>query len=791
MEKETFIIDRSKLPLNVYKVLTFDNKLDVRKVRKLAYYLESEFGGYWINHKLDIVSNKKISEKELYEFTIKIRNLDDFRNLDKIIPENNDDYVFSTYHTLYDLCVIEEILFPGTRKYIEEIISKKYTSRETIIEEIISKEYTSEVGNGFYLKRRVYFEVIKNELNIFLENDMVYKGSVEYFYEINKEKIHLVSVRDKFFPRVKGKIVDFIGKMESYREKLINLAHPKRIKIYKNIPDEEWVVLIETYDGNKLMYPASELEIVAEENFKIGQFKIGQIINILLYNTNNVVINEIATILARNGYIYEIQIMPDEIPDILKLDIENVVFFDIEALKDKKFIYTIGVMDSNENVKQWFIDSEEDEKRALIEFAQFTKNNKGKIFIGYNSEDFDKPLLSDLFEKYGLSLPPNFIVRDLFNEVIADPPKKIKFLGDKGLKYISEYLGYTPNEELEIIDGIFVRDYYNRYVKEKDIEKKEKIKEQILLYNREDLKRTKYVFQKLKEILEEGGKKAQEKLVTVVKNNRKKDDLTKIFLVEEKTEKILNRIGIYSLDDLISYKPERIKNKLKEITSKWIIKHTGIPIELIYYYAKSLYENRIITRKKIPVPDLLYLKNVKFIDLEYVPEEAFIFTIGIMDMDGNVYQYFIENEKEERETIIKFLEESKGITFIGYSSNSADRAILEKCLEKHNLSFSFEIFEIRDIYKEVIDTRSVNKQKIFFPLKNQGLKSISEYLGYIPNKKIEIIDGMDVVYKFKFYRQTKDPKIKNQILLYNEEDLKRLAYVFNKLNEILRKKFQI
>ena len=773
MEKETFIIDRSKLPLNVYKVSTFENKLNVRKVRKLAYYLESEFGGYWINHKLDIVSNKKISEKELYEFTIKIRNLDDFMNLDKIIPENNDDYVFSTYHTLYDLCVIEEILFPGTRKDIEEIISKKYVA-----------EYISEVGNGFYLrshlKRRVYFEVIKNEINIFLENDMVYRGSIEYFYEINKEKINLVSVRDKFFPRVKGKIVDFIGKMESYREELINLAHPKRIERYKNIPDEEWVVLIETYDGNKLMYPASELEIVTEENFEIGQI------------INKIVINEIARVLAMKGYIYEIQIMPGEIPDILKLDIENVVFFDIEALKDKKFIYTIGVMDSNENVKQWFIDSEEDEKRALIEFDQFTKNNKGKIFIGYNSEDFDKPLLSDLFKKYGLSLPPNFIVRDLFNEVIvsslneviAGSTKKIKFLGDRGLKHISEYLGYIPDEKLEIIDGIFVRDYYNRYVKEEDIEKKEKIKEQILLYNREDLKRTKYVFQKLKEILEEGDQKAKEKLAEVVKNNRKKDDLTKIPLVGDKTEKILNRIGIYSLDDLISYKPEQLKNKLKEMTSKWIIK-PNIPIELIYYYAKALYENRIFIRKKIPVPDLLYLKNVKFIDLEYVQskkeEEVFIFTIGIMDMDGKVEQYFIENEEEEREAIIKFLEENKGITFIGYSSNNADKNILNKCLKKHRLSFSFEI---KDIYREVINTENVKKQKIFFPLKNQGLKSISEYLGYIPNKKI---DGMDVVYKFKFYRQTKDPKIKNQILLYNEEDLKRLAYVFNKLKkEILK-----
>jgi uncharacterized protein YprB with RNaseH-like and TPR domain len=762
MEKETFIIDRSRLPLKIYKVLTFGIRLNLAK---LAYYLESEFGGCWISYKhFDIIiSNKKVSEKELNEFVLKIRNLDDFKNLNNIMIENNDNYFFSTYYTLYDLRIVEEILFPGTIRDIEEILEK------------YAKKYADKIDNDFYLKIRVYFEVEKNELSIFLKSDIVYKGSVEDFYKRNKEKISFVSVRDKYIPGVEGKIIDFIGKMESYREELINLTHPQKIKRYKNIPDEEWVVLIKTYYDSELLYPISDLEIVKEDGFKENNFEEKQIIE------------EIARVLARKGYIYEIQ--PGEIPDILMLDIENVVFFDIEALKDKEFIYTIGVMDNNENVKQWFIDSEEDEKRALIEFAQFTKNNKGKIFIGYNSEDFDQPLLSALFEKYGLSLPPNFIVRDLFYEVIAYPPKKIKFLGGKGLKYISEYLGYTPNEELEIIDGVFVRDYYNRYVKEEDIEKKEKIKEQILLYNREDLKRTKYVFQKLKEILKEGDKKAQEKLAEVVKNNRKKDDLKKIFLVEEKTEKILNRIGIYSLDDLVSHKQEKIKNKLKEMTSKWIIK-PNIPIELIYYYAKALYENRIFIRKKIPVPDLLYLKNVKFIDLEYVPEEAFIFTIGIMDLDGNVYQYFIENEKEEKETIIKFLEESKGITFIGYSSNSADRAILKKCLEKHNLSFSFEI-EIRDIYKEVIDTRSVKKQKIFFPLKNQGLKSISEYLGYIPNIEIKISEGWEVLEKFKLYRKTRDPEIKNEILLYNEEDLKRLAHVFNKLNEILRKKFQI
>jgi hypothetical protein len=83
-QKRKFAMDRSKLPLNVYKALTFENK-PIMNLRKLAYYLESEFGGYWIKHISDIVSNKKVSEKELNEFTLKIRNLDDFKDLDKII----------------------------------------------------------------------------------------------------------------------------------------------------------------------------------------------------------------------------------------------------------------------------------------------------------------------------------------------------------------------------------------------------------------------------------------------------------------------------------------------------------------------------------------------------------------------------------------------------------------------------------------------------------------------------------------------------------------------------------
>ena len=109
-------MDRSKVNLNVYKALTFENKPRIN-IRKLAYYLESEFGGYWIKHKLDIVSNKKISEKELYEFTIKIRNLDDFKDLDKIMIENNDNYVY-----ILKLKEMSLIYFLNPIKFIKEAL---------------------------------------------------------------------------------------------------------------------------------------------------------------------------------------------------------------------------------------------------------------------------------------------------------------------------------------------------------------------------------------------------------------------------------------------------------------------------------------------------------------------------------------------------------------------------------------------------------------------------------------------------------------------------------------------
>ena len=500
--KKRFFLHRNKINLNinVYKVVASKNKKSTIDLRELAYILEVAFKGCWINYKFDIISNVRVPENILLSFSDKLRNwLESFKNLKKIIRKYDSLYSFSTYHTLYDFRIIKEILFPVAGQQIEEVVEKS----------------TYDINSDFCVKRRIYFEIDRNEIVISIKPDIVYKGNLEDFYKKNKEKIQFILVRDKCFPNVMGEVVEFVGNMKLYREKLVSLAHPKRVKRYKSIPDEELVALIKTNEGNKLIYPISELEIIPKNVFEVIprediEDKVKRI-----SDENVELLNAVAEILANNDYIYSRGIfIPSRISNahILNLDIENLVFFDIEALKDKNFIYVIGVMDSNENIKQWFINSEKNEKKALLEFAQFISDNKEKIFIGYNSDKFDIPLLKKLFKKHKLKLPSCFITRDLFKEALSNynyPPffEKFYFLGNKGLKYISEFLGYIPDRELKITSGILVGRYYKQYIREKNKKRKKELKNQILLYNKEDLKRTKYVFQKLKEIVEIYNKK--------------------------------------------------------------------------------------------------------------------------------------------------------------------------------------------------------------------------------------------------------------------------------------------
>lgn len=194
-------------------------------------------------------------------------------------------------------------------------------------------------------------------------------------------------------------------------------------------------------------------------------------------------------------------------------------------------------------------------------------------------------------------------------------------------------------------------------------------------------------------------------------------------------------------------------------------------------YAKALHEGKVIVDGALAFP----LLDAFIIDLEYDndKERPFVFTVGVMTPGGEVKQWFCEDEKYEKKAIEEFIALCSNNACVGYSSSSADLPTLRKIAKKHGLWV--EGVKIFDIYSEVVFTQDPRKQRVFFPLKHPGLKSVSEFFGYREPPGLAIHDGLLALGAFHRYLETKDERVKEQILAYNRCDLERTALVLNEL----------
>jgi len=161
-------------------------------------------------------------------------------------------------------------------------------------------------------------------------------------------------------------------------------------------------------------------------------------------------------------------------------------------------IFLYGLMDNSGKVTQIFVDDPMEEEKALKEFLSIISGGK-TILVTYASKAADEPVLKKAVRKFGL--PPDLFkeVRfyDLFYDVIftQKPDRQKIFLPIKPIteKTVSDYFGYKKPEGLQIHYGLQALLAYDDYLKKRD----EKIKDQILLYNRSDLERIRLIYKKL------------------------------------------------------------------------------------------------------------------------------------------------------------------------------------------------------------------------------------------------------------------------------------------------------
>jgi len=189
---------------------------------------------------------------------------------------------------------------------------------------------------------------------------------------------------------------------------------------------------------------------------------------------------------------------------------KNIYFFDSEydpekTKRGKYGIFLLGWMDKKGKVTQSFLDNTKDEKKMLNKFRKWIKKEK-PILVTYSSTNADKPHLANRFRKYGFStdcLEDLFF--DLYYDCIYTQRKKDQYIYlpkhiSMGAKWISKYFGYKE-PHLQIYDGLEALIEYKVYLNTRDKKRKKKIKSDLLKYNMSDLKRTRLIFEKLKNLL--------------------------------------------------------------------------------------------------------------------------------------------------------------------------------------------------------------------------------------------------------------------------------------------------
>jgi len=196
------------------------------------------------------------------------------------------------------------------------------------------------------------------------------------------------------------------------------------------------------------------------------------------------------------------------------IESKNIYFFDAEynsnySTTGPYAVFILGWMDMNNKTHQLFLEDPQDELKLLRGFSEWVKT-ESPLLIAYGSKSGDVLELGKCFSRYDMSFThiENSFFDVYANVVFTQNVNKQKYflpivksgLKPLGLKNVSKCLGYRQSN-LKISNGRDAPREYKRYLRGEHKMAKKKIKKELLRYNQEDLKRTKFIYDILKKRL--------------------------------------------------------------------------------------------------------------------------------------------------------------------------------------------------------------------------------------------------------------------------------------------------
>lgn len=172
--------------------------------------------------------------------------------------------------------------------------------------------------------------------------------------------------------------------------------------------------------------------------------------------------------------------------------------------------------------------------------------------------------------------------------------------------------------------------------------------------------------------------------------------------------------------------------------------------------------------------------NILFFDIETTglsPKNASVYLIGaavIEDKKWTLHQWFAENTAEEEAILDAFLQFSVPYKkLVHFNGTTFDIPFLQAKCKKYGLTASFAEMEQTDIYRQISPFKNLLK------LSNCKQKSLEEFLGL---NREDPFNGGQLIELYKVYRQERDHRLLEVLLLHNADDLRGMLSVVSILS---------
>ncbi len=245
---------------------------------------------------------------------------------------------------------------------------------------------------------------------------------------------------------------------------------------------------------------------------------------------------------------------------------------------------------------------------------------------------------------------------------------------------------------------------------------------------------------------------------------RMNNDIAQLYNVDVRKLRALRSLGVRTVDDAAEMDPQALDGAAPGLRQHGL--------EVAKRQAQSLKAKLVIVRERVFLPDNGL--EIHF-DIESDPpnDADYLYGFLLREPAGERYVSFVAKTLAEEASMWKsFLAwiETLPPEYTVYHFAAYEKMRLKVLEDRYGGSEWLNKFRER-----LIDLKEITNSSVIFPLYFYGLKYIAKFLGY--SWQGEVKGGGQSVEVFEKFLETKDEKILQSILQYNEEDVRATAFL--------------